>query len=185
MSIRDRYSYLEAHSGHPHPIPIAIPEWPAVRYLERVLDEVTGLYFDVEWQAFCKGGGNAHVNTYVNAYVRVVLDLGDRPMYLFIHDEGLTLKLEIPVWHALPKHAYHFVLSTLSRQHAVFSFHLGAGPTDVLVANARFDLDTSLEDLPALLPYIAKQVAQAAQDLREHLAASSRIEKRAEHHRRT
>jgi len=159
MSIEARYNYLGAHADHP----TALPEWPAVRYLERVLDEVAGLYFDVEWQAFREEGGDI--------YVRVALDLGDRPMYLSIHDEGLTLKLEVPVWHSLPSHACSFVLTTLCRRYSSFSFHLDAGSADVLIAHAQFDIDASLEDLPMLLPYIARQVAQSVEEVRAHLSA--------------
>ncbi len=134
-----------------------------------------GLAFD----AFRRGGV---------MYLRVALDVGDRPLYLFVHEDGTSFQFESPIFLDFPEQASHFVLTELCGNNTYLSFRLdrhkqlairdasedqvietAAATQEVLYAWGRFEFDTFVEDAANLVPYLISRLTRAETELRAFL----------------
>lgn len=123
-------------------------------------------------------------------YLRVALDVGDRPLYLFVHEDGSSLQFESPVWFDFPDRASYFVLSELCGSNTHLSFRLdrhnqlavhsagvgegcvikkGAVTREVLYAWGRLEFDTFVDTAADLVPYLITRLTRAETKLRAFL----------------
>lgn len=166
MTIDDQHGLpplAEALRVPTHIFPKAVQE-----KLVKALLELPQLWRGMSFDAFRRGGV---------VYLRVALDVADRPLYLFVHEDGRSFQFESPIFLAFPESASHFVLSELCGRNTYLSFRLdrhkhlavqdagtsagdgqviqtAAATREVLYAWGRFEFDTFVEEAASLVPYI-------------------------------
>lgn len=84
------------------------------QFLE-ALDEITGLWREMDIDAFHGGGV---------IYLRVTLDVGDRPLHLYVHEDGDVVQFDAPVLMDFPSEASHFVLKEVCGHNTHLSFRV-------------------------------------------------------------
>ncbi len=115
MAIDEQYGYPAVPEAFAVPVS-SFPEAPRERRLG-ALDKVKGLWRDLEVTAFERGG---------TTYLRVTLDVGDRPLHLIVHEDGDVLQFDAPVLLGFPAAASHFVPSRLCGENVYLSFRVDA-----------------------------------------------------------
>lgn len=109
--------------------------------------------------------------------LRVTLDVGDRPLHLFVQESGESVEFDAPVLMNFPQRASHMVLSRLCGNNPFMSFRVdeqqidegepqGAQARDVrtnevLYGYGWFEFDRFLESAFVLLPCFAVQLTEA------------------------
>ena len=189
MTINERYGF----AAFPEAVSAPLDDFPNAlrRQLETTLIGLTHLWRAAEWSAFRDSRGTV--------YLRVTLDVGERPFHLCVFRDGSSLQFSAPVFSGFPKEASHFVLSELCGQNTYLSFRVDrharigrvgesrqarsldrdgsqVGKRDssqaVLMAWGRFEFDSFLEQSSSLLPYLVNRTTQAERDVRAFLEAS-------------
>lgn len=118
-------------------------------------------------------------------FLRVVLDVGDRPLYLYLHQDGDVLQIDAPILFDFPKMASHFVLKELCGSTTNLSFRVdekevsiderGADQkpsvrkTEVLYGWRRCELDVFVVSAHALLPFLVAKLTEVEKELRAFL----------------
>jgi hypothetical protein len=143
------------------------------KQLLKALGELAGLWSKMDVDAFRRGDV---------VYLRVTLDVGDRPLHLYLHQDGDVLQFDAPVMFDFPAGASHFVLTELCGSTTNLSFRvdekdvlLGEGGTDrkpsvskteVLYGWGRFEFETFTNTAHTLLPFLVAKLTQAEKELR-------------------
>lgn len=166
MSIDHKYGFASL----PESLRISRMSFPQKLYKPFVgaLKEMKEVYREMDIGAFRQHG---------KLFLRVTLDVGDRPLHLLVHEDGDVLQFDAPVMTSFPSEASHFVLSELCSNNTYLSFRLdeqllpgaaadGGAPTEVLMAWGRFELTTFLASAPMLLPYLIVKLTEAERELR-------------------
>ena len=171
MAIDERYGYPTVPEAFAVPVS-SFPEAPRERLLG-ALEKVEGLWRELEVTAFERGG---------TVYLRVTLDVGDRPLHLIIHEDGEVMQFDAPVLLGFPEAASHFVLSKLCGENVYLSFRVdaqqrcgvegeqehGGQATEVeaLIGWGRFEFGRFVAMSGAFLPYIVAKLTEAERELR-------------------
>jgi hypothetical protein len=144
--------------------------------LLKALTEVKGQWSEMEVDTFCHDG---------TMYLRVVLDVGDRPLYLYLHQDGDVLQIDAPILFDFPRTASYFVLKELCGSTTTLSFRVdemevsidergvdqrpSVRKTDVLYGWGRYELDVFVEAVHALLLFLIANLTGAEKKLRAFL----------------
>jgi hypothetical protein len=118
-------------------------------------------------------------------FLRVTLDVGDRPLYLYLHQDGGMLKIDAPVLLNFPREASHFVLKNLCGSSANLCFRIdekdvrieergknrkpSVRKIEILYGSGNFELDVFVESAHARLPFLVAKYIQAEEELRAFL----------------
>ncbi len=170
MTIDERYGYPTV----PEAFVVSVgrfPEGPRER-LMGALEEVKGVWRELEVTAFERGG---------TMYLRVTLDVGDRPLHLIVHEDGEVMQFDAPVLLGFPAAASHFVLSRLCGENVYLSFRVDAqqlggaasekeqgeqaSRAEALIGWGRFEFGRFVEMSAAFLPYIVAKLTEAEREL--------------------
>ncbi len=143
---------------------------PIKERLLAALDKPGKPWGDMNIDAFGQGRG---------VCLRVTLDVGDRPLHLFAHEDGDVLQFDAPVLRKFPEKASHLVLTKLCGNNTYISFrvdeeqvHKGkqqGEPNEVLYGWGRFEFNTFVASAFALLPYLIIKLTEAELELRSFL----------------
>jgi hypothetical protein len=160
-----------------HVFPKAVQE-----KLAKALLELPQLWRGMSFDAFRRGGA---------VYLRVALDVGDRPLYLFVHEDGTSFQFDSPIFLGFPERASYLVLSELCGANTYLSFRLdrhkhlavqderagmvggqiiktAAATREMLYAWERFEFDTFVGEAATLVPYIITKLTQAETQMRSY-----------------
>jgi hypothetical protein len=123
-------------------------------------------------------------------FLRVTLDVGDRPLYLYLHQDGDVLQIDAPILFDFPRTASHFVLKELCGSTTTLSFRVdemevsidergvdqrpSVRKTDVLYGWGRYELDVFVEAVHALLLFFIANLTGAEKELRAFLDSPMR-----------
>lgn len=170
MSIDQKYGFTAPTTGLSVPTD-TFPQRVTERLL-KTLEPLHDLWRAMDIDAFRQHG---------KVFLRITLDVGDRPLHLFVHEDGDVLQFDPPVMSSFPGHASHFVLTKLCGNNTYLSFRVDPqtsenaegedarqveSATEVLTAWGRFEFEAFLEMAPALLPYLTAKLTEAERDLR-------------------
>lgn len=152
--------------------------------LLEVLGEPAELWSTMDVDAFRRAGV---------VYLRVTLDVGDRPLHLYLHQDGDVLQLDAPVLFDFPAGASHFVLKELCGSTTNLSFRvdekdvlkgeIGANrkpslsKTEVLYGWGRFDFKAFTATAHALLPFLITKLTYAEKELRAFLEVQRSVDR--------
>ena len=118
------------------------------------------------------------------AFLRIALDLGIRPLYLYLHSDGDVLQIDTPIFLDFPQEASYFVLNKLCGSTTNLSFRvdkyvsmdesgLDSRPSgrkiNVLYGWRRCELDVFVESAHELLPFLIAKFLTAEMELRVFL----------------
>ncbi len=144
----------------PEDEPVAMPSWPELSRIRLGIQKVADLFLQSQFAAYRNQDGEV--------YIRLLLDLGDRPLRLELYERE-TLLVEVPVYFRLRSATsiYRYILETLSERYRNFRFRLDAG--HILVATAQYDASGILQDLDGFLRDFIHATTRARQDLEHHL----------------
>lgn len=142
-------------------VPLARFPQAGRKKLEGLVAELSGLWRTAEWDAFRDAQGTI--------YLKVTLDLGERPFRLYLHPDEETLQFEAPVLLDFPESASTFVLTELCGANTMLSFRLDQQPKQVLNAWRRDTLTAFSEQHTFLMPYLVAKVRKADAELAGYL----------------
>ena len=152
MTIDEWYGYPTVPEAFVVPVE-QFSESPRER-LMGALDKVKKVWHELEVTAFRRGG---------TTFLRVTLDVGDRPLHLYVHEDGDVLQFDAPVLLGFPKAASHFVLSRLCGENTYLSFRVDAQQQ---IGWGRFEFGRFVAMSGAFLPYIVARLTEAERELR-------------------
>jgi hypothetical protein len=132
--------------------------------LEAVLMEHARLWSTAAWDAFTTGDA---------LYLRVVLEGGNQPFYLYLHQDGDVLQFETPLVREFPEGASAFVLSELCGRNTLMSFRVDLEPIPVLYGWGRFELAYFESRHTELLPHLMIKIAEAKEMLETFLHSTN------------
>lgn len=143
----------------PEDEPIKMPPWPEVKRMRQEIARVGGLFLQDHWQAYRGEDGE---------YVRILLDLGDRPLRIELWDRDLLI-VEAPVYINLParRDVYRYILADLAALFPWLHFQLDAG--SVLVAFMRARADGIVAELHEMLSDFVDRITRARKELEAYL----------------
>ena len=157
----DERWWLEYNVTLPEDEPVPEPSWTELARLKRELEKASAHFFRQHMAAYKGESGT---------YVRVLLDLGDRPLELILHDDGYVA-IEAPLHTKLPLtlRARNYVLEHLAYRYDQFNLRVDGG--SILVARTTGRIPAEVAG-GALVPFI-EGISEAAVELREYLARSA------------
>ena len=152
--------WLEYNVTLPEDKRVPEPSWPELARLKRELEKASAHFFRQHMAAYQGTSG---------IYVGVLLDLGDRPLELTLHEDGYVA-LEAPLHTKLPLtlRARNYVLEHLAYVYDQFNFRVDGG--SILVARTAGRIPA--EDVGGALAPFIEGISEAAVELRRYLARS-------------
>ncbi len=170
---------------------------PIPEHLSFSADIFPKTFHDLLLKALTKVKGNwseMEVDTFFHddvVFLRVVLDVGDRPLFLYLHQDGDVLQIDAPILFDFPETAGHFVLKELCGSTTTVSFRVdemevsidergvdqrpSVRKTDVLYGWGRYELDEFAEATFALLLFVIANLTGAEKQLRVFLDRPMRV----------
>lgn len=120
--------------------------------------------------------------------LRLTLDLGNRPLHLFVPEEGNVVRFDAPILMNFPERARHLDLTKVCGENPYLKFRVDEQPVEkgeqgvqegmvqsnkVLYGLEQFEFDTFLESAFVILPFFVTSLDDAEAELRAFLDESS------------
>jgi hypothetical protein len=120
--------------------------------------------------------------------LRLTLDLGNRPLHLFVPEAGDVVRFDAPILLNFPERASHLDLTELCGENPYLKFRVDEQPVEkgeqgaqegmvqsnkVLYGREQFEFDTFLESAFVILPFFVTSLDDAEAELRTFLDESS------------
>lgn len=172
---------IDGKYGHPllsDHVYAPVSDFPDDLYdrLVGALSGLAGLWSRMEVDAYRRDGV---------VHLRVTLDIGDRPLHLYLAEDSDMLLFDSPILFDFPSEASYFVLSQLCGKTTNLAFwvaerevHTGVGDedqklllqkTDVLYGWRWFNLETFVSSAHELMPIVVSELTEAEKELRVFL----------------